>query len=72
MLAEKDDSRRVLIKALTAQQNSYRRWMRPTDIIEQSMIEPNLIEQRYTKPAIASNLFQHLVWLLSKGKVFAP
>ncbi|MGA2892950.1 MAG: hypothetical protein ABSE22_08770 [Xanthobacteraceae bacterium] len=39
MLATNDKSHRVLLKALSGQENGYRRWMRPADIIQQSRVE---------------------------------
>jgi len=38
MLAGNDESHRVLSRALAEQDDGYRRWMRPADIIEQSTL----------------------------------
>jgi len=61
MRATDDDSHRVLLKALREPQDNYRRWMRPADIIEQSMME-----QRHKKPIEFADLLQKLGRYFSK------
>jgi hypothetical protein len=61
MRAADNDSQRVLLTALSDQRNSYRRWMRPTDIIQQSKIE----RSNY-KPVTFAELFKKLIRHVSK------
>jgi hypothetical protein len=49
------ESHRVLLKALAGEENSYRRWIRPADIIQQSMDE-----RRVRKPTKLAALLQRL------------
>lgn len=53
MLVPHGESHQVLLKALTGDENSYRRWMRPADIIQQSMDE-----RRARKPVTLATLLQ--------------
>lgn len=56
MLARTDESHRVLLKALAVQDNGYRRWMRPADIIEQ-----NALKRPPKKPIRLAGVWQRLL-----------
>jgi hypothetical protein len=55
--AKHDDAHAVLLNALADKENSYRRWMRPTDIIAQ-----NMSERPKPKPVAPSPGFAAVLW----------
>src|SRR5208282_3689619 len=62
MLAKNNNPHQLLQRALTEPPDTYRRWIRPADIIEQS-----LIEQHKNKPLRLADLLRKLARLKSKG-----
>ena len=56
-LARHNDAHAVLLNALADKENSYRRWMRPADIIAQ-----NMSERRQPKLVALSPGFAELLW----------
>ena len=56
-LAKQSDAHAVLLNALAGKENSYRRWMRPADIIAQ-----NTSERPKPKPVALSPGFAELLW----------
>jgi hypothetical protein len=56
-LAKRPDPHAVLLNALADKENSYRRWMRPADIIAQ-----NMSERPKPKPVALSAGFAELLW----------
>ena len=56
-LAKRADAHAVLLNALADKENSYRRWMRPADIIAQ-----NMSERPKPKPVALSPGFAELLW----------
>jgi hypothetical protein len=63
MLATNDESRKVLLRALTDRRNSYRMGMRPTDIIAQSRAG-----RHNEKPSFLAGLAQRLVRVEAKSQ----
>jgi hypothetical protein len=57
--AKHNDAHSVLLNALADKENSYRRWMRPADIIAQ-----NMSERPKPKPVALSPGFAELLWKL--------
>jgi hypothetical protein len=55
--AKRADAHAVLLNALADKENSYRRWMRPADIIAQ-----NMSERPKPKPVALSPGFAELLW----------
>jgi hypothetical protein len=55
--AKRKDAHAVLINALADKENSYRRWMRPADIMAQ-----NMSERPKPKPVALSPGFAELLW----------
>jgi hypothetical protein len=56
-VAKRADAHAVLLNALADKENSYRRWMRPADIIAQ-----NMSERPKPKPVARSPGFAELLW----------
>jgi hypothetical protein len=63
MLATDDESRKVLLRALTDRRNGYRMGMRPADIIAQSRAG-----RRNAKPSFLAGLAQRLMRLKAKSQ----
>ena len=62
MRATNEDTREVLLRALTDHRESYRRWMGPADIIQQTAME-----RRAEKPSRVGKLLQKLLRPKSKS-----
>jgi hypothetical protein len=59
-VAKHNDAHAVLLNALADKENSYRRWMRPADIIAQNMSERPKPKRVVLSPGLAERLWEFL------------
>ena len=64
--AKRRDAHAVLLDALTDKENSYRRWMRPADIIAQNMSERPKSKPVVLSPGLAPGLAERLWEFLAR------